>query len=316
MTLALYPQAVRGLTWPVMKTHEFATIVQQAANFYTTRIAQSQNPIWHWTLIYEYLKDNPRDIVSALSPYTDYRFLEGFLLSNQGQFAEFLFNDYSDNAIGANPQAGGISAPPSLFQTSSYPQHESYYPVGSYVVDNNAIPHLQLVTVSGASGATAPTFSTIGGTTVSGGATFSDQGVFPGLNAQQVPLVTDGAFYYSPIQRNFAGQFLEDVTDLNTTVYPLTVWADGVQKTAGSDYQLLGPGLAIPGYSYEGMYIKWIGLPTGPITMLCQFYFRVRLESDQQDIEQFMQQLWTIGGASARSGSGMLKLISSRAALV
>jgi len=71
MSVPIYPLAVRGLTWPVMKTHEFSTLQSEADNFYQTRILNSYNPRWHWTLIYDYLKDNPLDLVSSLSPYTD-----------------------------------------------------------------------------------------------------------------------------------------------------------------------------------------------------------------------------------------------------
>lgn len=288
-------------------------MVQQAPNFFTTRIINSQNPIWHFTLTYEYLKDNPNDLVTALSPYTDYRYLEGFLLSNQGQFGEFLFDDLSDDTIGMRSQQPGALTYPSVFRTNT-----SYY-TGSYIVDNFSTPSIWLVAVGGKSGSTVPSFNSSAGPVTSGGVTFTYVSGFSGSLAQQIPLVTDGSSiwndYYSPIQRNFGGQFLEDVTDINTVVYPLTVWANGVKKTSGIDYTLLGPGLAIPGYSYQGMYLKWYAQPTAPITMLGQFYFRVRLESDSQDIEQFMQQLWTMGGSLGK-GSGELKLVSSRTALV
>lgn len=317
MSLALYPLAVRGLIWPIMKTHEFSTNVQKSRNLFSTRIINSQNPIWHWTLSYDYLKDNPADLVASLAPHTDYRFMEGFLLSLQGQFAEFYFDDLSDDTFGMRSQQPGSISFPSVFRTLTF-----LY-VGSYIVDNNAIPHLQLVTIPGQTGSTIPAFNTGGGTTVSGQVTFTDQGVFNGTLAQQVPLVTDGlGNYYSPIQRNFGGQFLEDITDLNTSVYPITVWAYGVRQTpgissgSGANYEILGPGLAIPGHSYQGMYIQWFSPPTPPITILGQFYFRTCMESDSQDIEQFMQQLWTVGGESSKNGSGMIKVASSRVALI
>jgi hypothetical protein len=398
MTLAIYPNNVRGLQWPVMKSHEFSTIVSEAPNFYTTRVSNSYNPKWHFTLTYEYLKDNPQDLVAALAPYTDYRYLEGFLLNKSGQFAELLFDDLYDDFIGLNPQpGGGISSTPSAFKVSQYPNFEFFYPLGSYIVDNNSPPHVQQVVQAGASGTTVPAFSTSGGLTTTGGAIFHDLGVFNGANAQAVQVVADtsgaitaatvgtggtgfvpgdqlavtggggegailevatvispgtivtftvlqggqgyattsgaslliltgagsgsptanvvvGPAQYSPIQRNFGGQFLEDITDLNTTVYSLNVWDNGVLKTSGVDYTLAGPGLAIPGYSFEGLYLSWINPPAGTVTIMAQFYFRVRVESDTQDIEQFMQQLWTVGGSASKNGSGMIKLVTSRAA--
>ena len=400
MTLPIYPLAVRGVRWPKMKTSDFDTIVQSAANKYETRIENTQNPIWHWNWFYEYLKDNPQDLVAALSPHTDYRYLQGFILQQQGRFAEFLFDDLSDDMIGARSQQNGSATNPSSFQPAIYPTQPSSYNAGTYVVDNNAVPHLQKVIIGGIPGATVPSFSTIGGTTVSGQVTFSDQGAFSGALAGALATVSDATdpisaatpgssagsgfavgdyllvtggggtggilqvatitslgvilsfsvfaggsgyttasnvalailsgagigspnaditastIYYSPIQRNFGGQFMEDVTDLNLIVYPATVWDNGTIKTPISDYTIGGPGLAIPGASYQGLYIQWAAQPTTPVTMLAQFYFRVCFESDQQDIEQFMQQLWTIGGESSKNGSGQLKIISSRVALV
>jgi hypothetical protein len=318
MSLAVYPLAVRGTTWPILKSHEFSTTVDSAVNFYETRISNSQNPIWHWTLIYEYLKNNPQDLVTALSPYTDYEYLEGFLLSNLGKYAEFLFDDLNDDAIGMRSLPGGSASYPSIFKVSIYPTQEFFYPLGSYILDNNATPHLQKVIQGGISGTTVPTFNTSGGNTTSGGMIVQDQGVFNGALAQTLPLVTDGSGnYYSPIQRNFGGQFLEDITDLNTTAYQLKVWANAVLQSPGSPgYTIAGPGLSLPSSSYQGLYLQWSAQPATPITAIAQFYFRTVMESDQADIEQFMQQLWTIGGQNSKNGSGMLKIKSSRVALV
>jgi hypothetical protein len=395
MTLQIYPLNVRGLTWPVLKAPEFSTEVNEATNFYQNRLVQAQNPRWHWTLTYEYLKDNPQDLVSSLAPHTDYRYLQGFFLKLQGKYAEFLFDDLYDDTIGMRPAPGGPILTPSAFKVSTYPTQQFYYPLGSYVVDNNAIPHLHQVIVEGVGGSTVPAFNTGGGDTISGEVTFEDRGVFSGADAGTLQLVTDtsggitavapnafgsgyvlgdrlfvlggggtGAIlevvhlsgsganglsivepgsgyattaglslftfsgsgsgataditvdpiYYAPIQRNFGGQFFEDLTDLNLTVYPFTVWDNGVRLSLFTDYTIEGPGLAIPGEAFEGLYIKFNSTPSGPITVLGQFYFRVCMESDRQDIEQFMQQLWTIGGASSKNGSGMLQMMSSRVA--
>jgi hypothetical protein len=89
-----------------------------------------------------------------------------------------------------------------------------------------------------------------------------DNYVGPGITGSSTPnlaaelqLVDDGAgTYYSPVQRNFGGQFYEDVTDINGT---LEVYANGTLKALTTDYTLVGPGLAIPGYSFMGMVVKW-----------------------------------------------------------
>lgn len=296
MSLSIYPAAVRGLSWPVTKTWNFSTTLSSAPNEYVSTLANTINPVWKWSLLYEFLLDNQTKILPALSPYTDYQYLQGFLLSNMGQYSAFLFDDPMDDAIGMLSVPGaGLATYPSIFKTGMF------YRYGSYVLDNSGTPHLQQVIQQGISGSAFPTFNVAGGNTTTGSVIFHDTGVFNGANAQALQLVTDGTYYYSPIQRNFAGQFLEDVTDMNTTNYQLAIWANGVLKASGSDYTILGPGLALPNSSYMGMYIKWASMPTAPITCAAQFYFRVCLESDKQDIDQFLSNVWTIGGNDSKN---------------
>jgi len=124
----------------------------------------------------------------------------------------------------------------------------------------------------------------------------------------QLQLVNDGAGnYYSPIQRNMGGLFLEDITDLNGA---LALYQNGVLVTSG--YTLMGPGLALPGYSFQGLYVKWSVIPAAPVTASFNFYFRVKCELDTQDYEEFMAGLWTIGGSGSKNGSGQLKLMTRR----
>lgn len=134
--------------------------------------------------------------------------------------------------------------------------------------------------------------------------------------AQAMQLVNDGAgTYYTPVQRNMGGQFFEDVTDLNGAI---SVYDNGVLKTLGTDYTLVGPGLAIPGYSFMGMVVKWGGsgsyVPTGPVTATFNFYFRVHFSDATQDYENFAALLWTIGGGESKNGQSVLSLESSRIA--
>jgi hypothetical protein len=245
MTLPIFPSNVRGLTYPVTKTPGFNTVVQSAPNLLATTVAQTYNPAWTWELIYEFLKEDPNDLLSG-STYTDYRLFQGFLLQAQGQANSFLFDDPTDDYVG-----------PALILGSPN-------------------PHAQL------------------------------------------QLVNDGAGnYYSPIQRNFGGQFYEDITDLNGAI---AVYANGILQnsvsggTAGA-YTIVGPGLALPGSSYMGLVIKWAAMPTGPINAQFNFYFRVRFPEDKTGISQFSSQHWTIGGSFGGSGSSSamsIMLTSSR----
>jgi Conserved hypothetical protein 2217 (DUF2460) len=298
MSNAIYP-TVKGLTWTVLKTPKFNSIVQSAANKTEVRIAQTQNPTYTWELIYEWLYDyfNSPNNTMPYSPQTDFRTMLGFFLARKGMFDDFLFDDPSDDWVG--PQ--------------TWKARYDFKP-GTIIIDPAG--HGQLWS-GGGTGLTLPTFNDSGGSVGDGSGSWADQGVFTGSTAQTLQLVTDGTFYYSPLQRYMGALFYEDVTDLNTSVNPLRIWANGVLKTgSGTDYTLMGPGLSIPGYSFMGMYVKWVSMPTAPITAAFNFYFRVRFLSDDIDFEQFMQQLWTIGGGSGKNGRGMLELTTSRPSAV
>lgn len=257
MSNAVYPNAIRGLAWPVMKSAAFDTLVQSSASKVELRIAQTRNPVWTFTLIYNYLKDRPYDLVPSLNGYTDYAFLQDFYNSRQGRFDDFLFDDVSRDFVGPG-------------------------------VLRNGAPNLQA----------------------------------------QLQLVNDGAGnYYSPIQYSYAGGFYEDVTDINplvaggstTSGQGLSIFANAALQRGYpgfQDYTIGGPGLAIPGYSFMGLYAKWAAQPTPPITAQFYFYYRVRFDMDAADFEEFMNQLWTSGGPDTRNGAGYLKLISSRTANV
>lgn len=239
MSNAVFPSKVRGLTWSVTKSPEFSTIVHSAPNFCKTRIAQTQNPVWHFDLIFDYLKNRPADLVSGLT-YTDYQTLMGFLLARRGQFDDFLFSDPYDKFAG-----------PALIASSPNPNAE-------------------------------------------------------------LPLVTDGVNYFSPLQRTWAEQFSEDITDLDASAGALKVYDNGVLQANPADYTLHGPGLVGPGYSYNAMYLQWTAMPTGPVTAEFGFYFRVALEADRQDFEQFMSDLFSLGGMHGSGGGASLKFMTSR----
>jgi hypothetical protein len=238
----IWPANIQGLAWTVVKTLDAKTLVQPSPGENAVRIAQTYNPVWTFTLMYEFLFDAWPTALMAYAPYTDIRYFMGFILAAQGQLNDILFDDPSDDAVG--PALSG--SPPAA----------------------NVQAELQLV---------------------------NDGGSPP--------------VYYSPIQRNMGGLFWEDITDLNGSI---AVYANGVAKTLGTDYTIVGPGLAIPGYSWLGLVLQWTAQPTGPITATFKFYFRVRLKSDTTDFEQWAQELWTIGGENARNGTGTLKLVSSR----
>jgi hypothetical protein len=234
MSNKIFPAAVRGLAYSVLKAPEESTIVQQAINAAEVRIANWQNPIWHWELIYTVLFDVPGNIAPGLT-VTDLKAMMGFYLARQGRFDSFLYSDPTDNHV--NP------------------------------------------------------------------------------DDQELALIVANGTYYSPIQRAMGepgDQFFEDITDFDG---PLSLYANGVLQITPSDYTLLGPGVALPGYSFDGYVAQWVGTPTGPITADFSFFFRVRFEMDKLAFEEFVNNLWTLGGSES-SGSDVLKLVSARVPMV
>jgi hypothetical protein len=314
VTLPVFP-SLPGLTFTSVKTPTFATLDESAPNGYEVRLPQTTNPIWTWTLIYDFLHDfywGEFDTVSEL------RTLMGFFNGQYGKAASFLYTDPDDNYVG-----------PALVSAS------------------------------------------------------------PNAPLAQLALVSDGVGnYYSPIQRTLDGVTYEDITDLNGSI---AVYLDGSLASVGmsvNQYEVMGPGLAIPGYSFMGLYLKWgpgaaawapshtyalnqtildpaghiqkcttagesgateptfndsggttpdgggslvwtdqgyYSGPAAPVTAEFNFYFRVRFDKDNQDFEKFLAigttgafvagqggGYWTIGGSEAQNGTGTLSLRTAR----
>ena len=305
-----------GLTFTSVKSPEFNTLEQSGANGYEVDISQTANPIWHFTLIYDFLRDFPWAYFTMVS---ELRTLMGFFNAQQGKAGTFLYTDPDDNYVGPA-------------RSTQRWVKSSYFPLGFGVLDSSN--HWQKVTAGTTfiSGTTAPTFSTSGGSVTDGGLTWTDQGAysasgFPNVPLAQLSLVNDGAGnYYSPVTRTLDGGGYEDVTDLNGAI---AVYANGVLCSAGTgagQYTLLGPGLALDGFSCMGMYLKWGSgtPPTAPITAQFNYYFRVKFETDSLDFEKFTKTgnaaavagmgggFWTIGGSESQNGSGTLKLRTRR----
>jgi hypothetical protein len=300
---AIYPIGVRGLTVPVLKTSKFDPIITKGPNAYATTVAQNVNPMWTWELIYDYVLDSPASVQAQYSPYTDYQVLQGFYLARGGEYDDFLFDDRHDDTVGPAMWRSGFQ-----------------YSVGATILDPNG--HLQTATTPGKSGYALPTFNSSGGTTPDNIVTWQDGGAYPsiGTAGQPMQLVEDSVsgIWYTPIQRNFGGLFYEDVTDLipyfstgSIGADPL-IYANGAKQTAGTNYTIVGPGVAINGYSYMGLVAQWASLPATPITAIFNFYFRVRFASDGSDFERFLGKIWTIGGSESKNGKGYIDLTSSR----
>lgn len=109
MSNVLFPK-IRGLAWTIVKTPTFSTEIQESLAGREVRIQNFQNPIWEFTLSYEYLLNDPR--FRDENEQTPLETLAGFFLARGGQFDDFLLNEsdltgrmedsfYSGQLIGA-----------------------------------------------------------------------------------------------------------------------------------------------------------------------------------------------------------------------
>jgi uncharacterized protein (TIGR02217 family) len=90
MSNLLFPK-IRGLAWEVVKNPTLSTDIQSSLAGREVRIQNFQNPIWEFTLIYEYLLNDPRFRDDTGS--TPLEQLIGFFLARGGQFDDFLLNE-------------------------------------------------------------------------------------------------------------------------------------------------------------------------------------------------------------------------------
>lgn len=90
MSNVLFPK-IRGLAWSVTKTPTFSTEIQESVAGREVRVQNFQNPIWEFTLSYEYLLNDPKS--RDENEQTPLETLVGFFLTRGGQFDDFLLNE-------------------------------------------------------------------------------------------------------------------------------------------------------------------------------------------------------------------------------
>src|SRR5690349_20760509 len=90
MSNTLFPK-IKGLAWNVVKTPTFSTEMQESLAGREVRLQNFQNPIWEFTLTYDYLLNDPR--TRDENEQTPLETLVGFFLARGGQFDDFLLNE-------------------------------------------------------------------------------------------------------------------------------------------------------------------------------------------------------------------------------
>lgn len=90
MSNLLFPK-IRGLAWSIVKTPTFSTEIQESLAGREVRLQNFQNPIWEFTLTYEYLLNDPKS--RDENEQTPLEALVGFFLARGGRFDDFLLNE-------------------------------------------------------------------------------------------------------------------------------------------------------------------------------------------------------------------------------
>ena len=107
MSLPTFP-SLPGLTYTSVKAPKFDTLVQAGANEYEVRLPQYTNPVWRWTLLFDFLHDY---FWGSFETVSELRTLMGFFNANYAQASPFLYVDPDDNSVGP-ALVGGVPNTP------------------------------------------------------------------------------------------------------------------------------------------------------------------------------------------------------------
>lgn len=286
MSNAVYPIAVRGLTYPILKSGYFNTIPSSAPSGVSVRVAQSNNPMWRWELTYDYLKNDPADIVAALTPYTDYDYLRGFVLSKLGSYDDFLFPDPVDYIVAAQSLpflSDGLGAWYSPIRRTIGGQFTED------ITDLNPLNGSGLTLL--VNGGTAPPRTLLG----------------PGLALPTYSFLGMYLKWTGWVTGTYAANAL--IVDPAGHIQKVTAGGGGASGGTIPTFNDAG------GTTTDGA-LTWTdqGLITTVVAGF-SFYFRVHFDDDNQDIEQFTNLMYTIGGNGGKGGKGMITLVTARPAL-
>ena len=106
--IGVFP-SLPGLAWSVTKTPTFQTRIQRAVSGRELRALVYPYPLWQFTLVFDFLRDNPT------AGYDELRTLMGFFLLCRGAFGTFLSRDPSDDQV-TGQQIGVGDASTTVFQ--------------------------------------------------------------------------------------------------------------------------------------------------------------------------------------------------------
>ena len=116
MTEPIFP-VLPGQSWPTTKTPHFATRTQRGTSGRELRLADQPYPIWEFTLPFGLLRDDNDSRGAGIGAgFNELRMLMGFVLSVQGSFQTFLYDDPTDDTVSTEQQFGTGDGTTTTFQ--------------------------------------------------------------------------------------------------------------------------------------------------------------------------------------------------------
>lgn len=270
MSTEPYPDLI-GLTFPVSQKPTFSTNVQGHTSGRETRTSYYENPIWEFTLSYDYLP-NP-----AIKD-SDYKKLVGFFLARKGSFETFLFYNRDDQ----NVVDGFIGTGDGV--TASYPFAKEW---GSWVEPVGFVDTGSTVNVYVRDTETG---------TIAGGTHLFTLSHIP-LSPADVYTVTVGGAVLTPTASTSPGTSEYHLSGNTILVAP---GRDGqgaevdykYQLTAGAEFTVgLPNSLMLGNAPAEGAVV----------TATFRYAYVCRFKDDQADFDQFMDKLYEFDQVNLRS---------------
>lgn len=280
--IGVFP-SLPGLAWSVTKAPTFQTRVQRAVSGRELRALDYPYPLWQFTLVFEFLRDNPA------AGYNELRTLLGFYMLAQGAFGTFLFQDPSDHQVSAQILPAAVS---------TYVSGNFYNAGTGYVVGD-------LITFAGgvqsALGGAATSFL-VTGVNGSGGITGltpqspGSYAVVPGTTA---PFDTAGG---TGSGAQFNGVVWSTTVQLVRTLGDASLAGGGFAEAIlapNAVLQLTYNGIVQSGWSVNGANgVVTLAAPFSSAQPVIQatfsYYFRCRFVDDSYPFENFMFRLWQL----------------------
>lgn len=280
MSNAVFP-ALKGLTWTVHKAPGFMTLTAKHSSGRQTRSALMANPIWTFTLTYEFLADRT-------SGLTDLKTLLGFFLARQGAFDTFLYQDASTPDFcltGATmATADGVTLQwPLVRAMSSFEE-----PIGQ--LDTTVLASFANTAVN--TGTNLVNVANHGLTADVGPVAISTTGTVPG------GLSVNTTYWLAVPDANHFGFATSKANAIAGTLITLTSQGTGTHKVA-RDIAVYDNGTLLDKTSYSITMPNQLVFVVAPsaahaITADFQFFYVCHFTTDSQDYEEFASRLWTL----------------------